>query len=79
MYKLYNNEDILFYEFKSLKSNASDNLRDELSQIDLFYVKLNKDHDRIKIELILSMIEGVTGSVTCKLYNTFNSNFLCVK
>ena len=33
----------------------------------------------MKIELILSMIEGVTGSVTCKLYNTFNSNFLCVK
>ena len=23
------------------------------------------------------MIEGVTGSVSCKLYNTFNSNFLC--
>ena len=21
------------------------------------------------------MIEGVTGSVTCKLYNSFNSNF----
>ena len=32
-----------------------------------------------KLILILSMIEGVTGSVTCKLYNTFNSNFLCIK
>ena len=62
-----------------LKSNAGDNLKDDLSQIDLLYVKLNKDHDRIKIELILSMKEGVTGAVTCKLYNTFNSNFLCVK
>ena len=66
-YKLYDNEDILFYESKSLKSNAGDNLRDELSQLDLLYVKLNKDYDRLKIELILSMIEGVTGSVTCKL------------
>ena len=47
--------------------------------MNLFYVKLNKDHDRIKIELILFMIEGVTGSFTCKLYNTFNSNFLCIK
>ena len=73
-YKLYDAENVLFHEFKSLKSNAGDNLRDDLSQIDLFYVKLNKDYDRIKIELILSMI-GVTGSVTCKLYNTFNSNF----
>ena len=78
-YKLYEAENVLFHEFKSLKSNAGDNLRDDLSQIDLFYVKLNKDYDRIKIELILSMIEGITGSVTCKLYNTFNSNFLCVK
>ena len=62
-----------------MKSNSGDNLKHDLSQIDLFYVKLNKDYDRIKIELILSIIEGVTGSVTCKLYNNFNSNFLCVK
>ena len=78
-YKLYDAENVLFHEFKSLKSNAGDNLKDDLSQIDLFYVKLNKDFDVIKIELDLSMIEGVSGSVTCKLYNTFKSNFLCVK
>ena len=74
-YKLYDAENILFHEFKSLKSNAGDNSKDDLSQIDLFYVKLNKDYDVIKIDLDLSMIEGVTGSVSCKLYNTFNSNF----
>ena len=78
-YKLHDSENVLFHEFKSLKSNAGDNLNDDLSQIDLFYVKLNKDYDKIKIELVLSMIEGVTGSVTCKLYNTFDSNFLCIK
>ena len=69
----------MFHEFKSLKSNAGDNLIDYLSQIDLLYVKLNRYYDRIKIGLILSMIEGVTGSVSCKLYNNFNSNFLCIK
>ena len=78
-YKLYDSENVLFHEFKSSKSNAGDNLKNDLSQIGLFYVKLNKDHDRIKIELILSMIEGVSGTVSCKLYNTFNSNFLCIK
>ena len=78
-YKLYDSENVSFHEFKSLKSNAGDNLKDDLSQIDLFYANLNKDYDIIKIELILSMIEGVTGSVTYKLYNTFNSNFLCMK
>ena len=78
-YKLYDAENVLFHEFESLKSNAGDNLKDDLSQIDLFYVKLNKDHDRIKIELILTVVEGVIGSVTCKLYNSFNSNFLSIK
>ena len=78
-YKLYDSENILFHEFKSLKSNAGDNLKVDLSLIDVFYLKLNKDNDKIKIDLILSMVEGVTGSVTCKLYNTFNSNFLCIK
>ena len=78
-YKLYDSENTLFYEYKSLKTNAGDNLKDDLSQIDLFYVKLNKDYIKIKIELILAMKEGITGSVICKLYNTFNSNFLCVK
>ena len=78
-YKLYDAENVLFHEFKSLKSNAEDNLKDDLSQIDLFYLKLNKDYDRIKIELILSMKEGLRGAVICELYKTFNSNFLCVK
>ena len=78
-YKLYDSENALFHEFKSLKSNDGHNLKDDLSPIDLFYVKLNKDYDRIKIELILSMVKGVSGTVSCKLYNTFNSNFLCIK
>ena len=78
-YKLYNSENVLFHEYKSLKTNAGDNLRDDLHQGDVFYVKLDKDYIKIKIELILAMKEGATGSVTCKLYNTFNSNFLCVK
>ena len=78
-YKLYDSENVLFHEYKSLKTNAGDNLKDDLHQGDVFYVKLNKDYVKIKIELILAMKEGATGSVTCKLYNTFNSNFLCVK
>ena len=78
-YKLYDSENVLFYEYKSLKTNAGDNLKDDLHQGDVFYLKLDKDYIKIKIELILAMKEGATGSVTCKLYNTFNSNFLCVK
>ena len=78
-YKLYDSENVLFHEYQSLKTNAGDNLKDDLHQGDLFYVKLDKDYIKIKIELILAMKEGATGSVTCKLYNTFNSNLSCVK
>ena len=78
-YKLYDNENVLFYEYKSLKTNAGDNLKDDLHQGDVFYVKLDKDYIKIKIELILAMKEGATGTVICKLYNTFNSNFLSIK
>ena len=78
-YKPYDSENILFHEYKSLKTNVGDNLKDDLHQGDIFYVKLNKDYIKIKIELILAMKEGATGSVTHKLYNTFNSNFLRVK
>ena len=78
-YKLYDSENVLFHEYKSLKTNAGDNLKDDLHQGDVFYVKLDKDYIKIKIELFLAMKEGITGSVTCKLYNTFNSNFLCIK
>ena len=78
-YKLYDSENVLIHEYKSLKTNAGDNLKDDLHQGDVFYVKLDKDYIKIKIELILALKEGATGSVTCKLYNTFNNNFLCVK
>ena len=78
-YKLYDSKNVLFHEYKPLKTNAGDNLKDDLHQGDIFYVKLDKDYIKIKIELILAMKEGATGSVTCKLYNTFNSNFLCIK
>ena len=31
-YKLYDSENVLFYEYKSLKTNAGDNLKDDLHQ-----------------------------------------------
>ena len=69
----------MFYEYKSLKTNAGDNKADFLNQIDQFYVKLNQEHDKIKIELILSIIDGITKPITCKLFSSYNSNFLCIK
>ena len=69
----------MFYDYKSLKTNAGDNRRNDVKQNDVFYVKLNDDYKIIKIELILSLIDDVNNTVDCKIYNTYNSNFLCVK
>ena len=42
-------------------------------------MKLNDNYSIIKIELVLSILDNITKSVTCKLYNSLRSNFLCIK
>ena len=79
IFRLYNEDNVLIYEYKNLKCNAGDNLKDNLNHIDLFYVKLNDDYSVIKIELILSILDNVTKTISCKLYNSLSSNFICVK
>ena len=79
IFRLYNENNVLIHEYKNLKCNSGDNLKDDLNHIDLFYVKLNDDYSVIKIELILSILDTVTKSVSCKLYNSLSSNFLCIK
>ena len=79
IFKLYDKNNELIYEYKNLKSNSGDNLSAFLNQNDLFYVKLNNNYSIIKIELILSILDNITKSVSCKLLNTFKSNFLYIK
>ena len=79
IFRLYNENNVLIHEYKNLKCNAGDNLKDDLNHIDLFYVKLIDDYSVIKIELILSILDTVTKPVSCKSYNSLSSNFLCIK
>ena len=79
IFRLYNENNVLIHEYKNLKCNSGDNLKDNLNHIDLFYVKLNNDYSVIKIELILSILDDVTKTISCKLYNSLSSNFLCIK
>ena len=79
IFKIYDGNNNLLHEYKNLKTNAGDNLKDDLNQIDLFYVKLNDNYSIIKIELVLSILDNITKSVSCKLYNSLRSNFLCIK
>ena len=79
IFKLYDGAGTMFYEYKSLLTNAGDDRKNDLKQNDMFYAKLDDDFGVIKIELNLSIIDNVTNIVDCKLYNTYNSNFLCIK
>ena len=79
IFKLHDGAGTMFYECKSLLTNSGDSRKNDLKQSDIFYVKLDDDFGVIKIELILSIIDNVTNMVDCKLYNTYNSNFLCIK
>ena len=82
IFKLYDGASTMFYEYKNLLTNAGDNRKNGLKQNDIFYVKLNDDYGVIKIELTLSIIDNVTNTIDCKLYNTYNtynSDFLCIK
>ena len=79
VFKLYDENNKLIYEYKNLKSNSGDNLSAFLNQNDLFYVKLDKNYSIINIELSLSILDNISKSVTCKLLNTFKSNFLYIK
>ena len=79
IFKLYDKNNELIHEHKVLKSNSGDNLSAYLNQNDVFYVKLNENYSIIKIELILSILDNISKSVSCKVLNTFKSNFLYVK
>ena len=79
IFKIYDENINLFHEYKNLKTNAGDNLKDDLNQIDLFYMKLNDNYSIIKIELVLSILDNINKSVSCKLYNFLRSNFICIK
>ena len=69
IFRLYDENNVLIHEYKNLKCNAGDNLKDDLNHIDLLYVKLNDDYSVFKIELILSILDDVAKIISCKLYN----------
>ena len=81
IFKLYDNNDNMIYNYKSLITNSGDNKSNDLKQNDVFYVKLNDNYDIIKIELILSLINNISSStiVDCKLYGAYKSNFINIK
>ena len=79
VFKLYDENNTLLYEYKNLKTNAGDNLKDDLNNFDTLYVKLNDNYSVIKIESVLSILDNITKSVSCKLYNSLKYNCLCIR
>ena len=81
IFKLYDDNDNMFYNYKSLITNSGDNKSNDLKQNDVFYAKLNDNYNIIKIELILSLINNISSStiVDCKLCDAYKSSFMNIK
>ena len=79
MYKFYDIKNTLFKEIKFLKTNAGDNLYDNLSQNDLFYVKIPDNYSIIKIELFLELLHIPNNAIKINIINPLKSNFICIK
>ena len=49
IFKLYDSVDTMFYEYKSLLTNAGDNKSNDLKQNDVFYVELDDEYKLLKL------------------------------
>ena len=63
IFKLYDDTDNMFYDYKSLITNSGDNRRNDIKQNNIFFVKLNNNYKIIKIELILSLIDDANSDL----------------
>ena len=79
IFKFYDENNTLFHEIKFLKTNAGDNLNDNLYQNDLFYVKINDNYSIIKIELILGFLHVPNNAIRFNIIDPLKSNYLCIK
>ena len=79
IFKFHEKNNTLFHEIKFLKTNAGDNLKDNLNQNDLFYVKINNNYSIIKIELILGFFHIPNNGMKINIINPLKSNYLCIK
>ena len=79
IFKFYDKNNTLFHEIKFLKTNAGDNLKDNLNQNDLFYVKINNNYSIIKIELTLGFLHIPNNGMKINIINPLKSNYLCIK
>ena len=78
-YKFYDIKNTLFKEIKFLKTNSGDNLYDNLSQNDLFYVKIPDSYSINKIELFLELLYIHNNAIKINIINPLKSNFICIK
>ena len=79
IFKFYDKNNTLFHEIKFLKTNAGDNLKDNLNQNNLFYAKINDNYSIIKIELILCFLHIPNNAIKFDIIDPLKSNYLCIK
>ena len=79
IFKFYDENNTLLDEIKFAKTNAGDNLYENLSEKNTFYIKLNHNCSSIDIKVFVGFLHKTSSDITVKLINPLNSNYLCVK
>ena len=79
IFRFYDEKNILLDEVKFAKTNAGDNLYENLSEKNIFYIKLNHNCSSIDIKVFIGFLHKVSNNITVKIINPLKSNYLWVK
>ena len=79
IFRFYDEKNILLDEIKFAKTNAGDNLYENLSEKNIFYIKLNHNCSSIDIKVFVGFLHKTSSDITVKIINPLESNYLLVK
>ena len=79
IFRVYDEKNTLLDEVKLAKTNAGDNLYENLNEKNTFYIKINHNYSIINIKLFIGFLHKTSSDIKVKIINPLKSNYLCIK
>ena len=79
IFRFYDEKNTLLDEIKLAKTNSGDNLYENLSEKNIFYIKINHNCSTISIKLFIGFLHKTSSDIIVKIINPLKSNYLWVK
>ena len=79
IFRFYDEKNTLLDEIKLAKTNAGDNLYENLNERNTFYIKINHNCSTISIKLFIGFLHKTSSDIIVKIINPLKSNYLWVK